>query len=671
MSFPTSEYIVISPDKHPGDTLGGALVYELDTGELAVRMDFLAARFYLDNGSLTLPKQRGYKLTGTRLRTFAALLAMPLLISHSNPIVPVDLISASASLDVPTLMPHNYPLTPVGLASAPALMGMPKMLPFNNILVPLDLVTGPPSFSSSSVTALFGSFATGAASLGTATFTQKQVLVGALLATGLASPGTATFSQKQVIVGTALATAGPVLGPATLSLKQTLIGTALATSAAYMEPAIGGPISFLLYDDFSRYTSSTNMNGQPPLIGPNAWSTTGAAPPTIVNGNPDTLQSTGTGYCYTNFSTLPTLLGCRLSATATGAEENTLAWAPVVPMTIHNLLHFQYGTDGFDLSLRLSDAVTFIMDGSWNSVQTANSFFDASVAVVGNVVTVIGPAGELFAVADPNVLTLTASPYSIFCEPSGGGAANGAIWKIWAFDAFYTPPSIGFDHLNPNDASTGSNVPTLTGSNLTITGNSTNWAEIRGLAGRTNGKVHFEVKIIALSGATYSTAFGIASKGSHTFSSGGPGGDFKSVGIYPNSATNQAQLYLAAAATTYSAAAMSGHVNDVYAIEVDFGNMKLWFKNVTQGSNWNNSGSDNPATNTGGYDLTSHSFSGSPWCINLWVDGSTSKLTLNTGGSAWALAPSTGFEPWLPANAAYLAKPIATAAASMGQPVLT
>lgn len=43
---------------------------------------------------------------------------------------------------------------------------------------------------------------------------------------------------------------------------------------------------------------------------------------------------------------------------------------------------------------------------------------------------------------------------------------------------------------------------------------------------------------------------------------------------------------------------------DVIGIAVDMTHMKVWFKNITQASNWNGSGTANPATNTGGIAIT-------------------------------------------------------------------
>ena len=92
---------------------------------------------------------------------------------------------------------------------------------------------------------------------------------------------------------------------------------------------------------------------------------------------------------------------------------------------------------------------------------------------------------------------------------------------------------------------------------------------------------------------------------------------------------------------------VTGVANDVIAFAVDFTNNKLWVKNVTHSGGWNNDviANQNPATNTGGYDISG--LSGGPYFIMASVGAvNGEKLTLNAGTSAFIGGFPTGFTAW-------------------------
>jgi hypothetical protein len=81
----------------------------------------------------------------------------------------------------------------------------------------------------------------------------------------------------------------------------------------------------------------------------------------------------------------------------------------------------------------------------------------------------------------------------------------------------------------------------------------------------------------------------------------------------------------------------------VCCIAVDFGNSRIWFR--SNGGNWNNSGTADPVTNTGGIDISV--MAAGPYFIGYRVDNQTGAVvTGNFGGSAYAQTAPSGFGNW-------------------------
>jgi hypothetical protein len=80
-------------------------------------------------------------------------------------------------------------------------------------------------------------------------------------------------------------------------------------------------------------------------------------------------------------------------------------------------------------------------------------------------------------------------------------------------------------------------------------------------------------------------------------------------------------------------------------VAVDRTNNKIWFKNLTAGSGWNNAviGSQNPATNTGGIDISA--ITGSVYPMSDQNDLNDAR-TVNLGASAYAGVIPAGFTNW-------------------------
>jgi hypothetical protein len=83
--------------------------------------------------------------------------------------------------------------------------------------------------------------------------------------------------------------------------------------------------------------------------------------------------------------------------------------------------------------------------------------------------------------------------------------------------------------------------------------------------------------------------------------------------------------------------AVAGNIG---CVAYDIGNGTIWFR--TNGGNWNNSGTSNPATNTGGISLL---FGSSVYPAAALYDA-TDQITVNFGATAYAFTPPTGFGNW-------------------------
>jgi hypothetical protein len=85
---------------------------------------------------------------------------------------------------------------------------------------------------------------------------------------------------------------------------------------------------------------------------------------------------------------------------------------------------------------------------------------------------------------------------------------------------------------------------------------------------------------------------------------------------------------------------------DIIGVAVDLTNSKIWIKNITRNSGWNNGaiGSQNPATNTGGQSLSA--LAAGPYYAMASVGQFNDYVCFNLGGSAFAGTPPAGATAW-------------------------
>lgn len=180
--------------------------------------------------------------------------------------------------------------------------------------------------------------------------------------------------------------------------------------------------------------------------------------------------------------------------------------------------------------------------------------------------------------------------------------------------------SASTDTWNSSDKSAGI---TLSNGNLTAACSSA--SGVRSITGHSSGKYHFELTVDTL-GANVEE-FGFASAG-HSLTDYGSGGtDAAAMG-------NEHFARYVGGSSNLGTLAFDWHTSDVVAFEVDFGGAIFRCQNFTQSSGWSS-------------DFSLTGLTGGPWYIRFNTDNATAtQVTLNTGGSAYAVTPTAGFGNW-------------------------
>lgn len=197
-----------------------------------------------------------------------------------------------------------------------------------------------------------------------------------------------------------------------------------------------------------------------------------------------------------------------------------------------------------------------------------------------------------------------------------------------------------WDTLDTDSVSTAG--VTFTNANLTAQISTSTHSVVQSLEGKKSGKwyVEFTVNTTSASlGVGLIPAWGVLSTFlGGTGSAGSPNGDAgwayynnTPSGLVENVGTAQTAVNLA----TYT-------TSDVIGMAVDLDNGRVWWRKNT-GSWVGTSGTPNPATNTGGFDISNLLTGGCRVYIGFDASVSGTKLTLNAGGSAFTGAVPSGF----------------------------
>jgi hypothetical protein len=187
--------------------------------------------------------------------------------------------------------------------------------------------------------------------------------------------------------------------------------------------------------------------------------------------------------------------------------------------------------------------------------------------------------------------------------------------------------------LDPSHCGTGI---ALSGGNLVATEGTpsgSNGDNCRSVASHSSGKFYAEMTITNIFDLT-TIAFGIMN------ASGGLNNSF--VGMDTNGIGAFTQRVWTAGSAGAQWASTNLAQGDVICMAADFDNGKIYFR--LNGGNWNNSGSANPATNTGGFALSV--LAAGPYFATVNMELATQVVTLDFGASAFAFAAPSGFGSW-------------------------
>lgn len=198
-------------------------------------------------------------------------------------------------------------------------------------------------------------------------------------------------------------------------------------------------------------------------------------------------------------------------------------------------------------------------------------------------------------------------------------AGNWVGWSVEVVDAAPPPP----DGWSPG-ATGQTGTPTFSNGNKTVSGNG--YRVFSATANPTTAKPYFEF--------TATSTFSVDDN----------------LGLSDSGVTKWVALFTGQMEDSVSGnigvAQQNATAGDVCGLAFDLVNKLVWYKNFTTGThNWNNSGTANPSTGTGGIAYTAALVS--PVAITYFTDdGSTAGVTLNTGTSAFTGTLPTGFTAW-------------------------
>jgi hypothetical protein len=185
---------------------------------------------------------------------------------------------------------------------------------------------------------------------------------------------------------------------------------------------------------------------------------------------------------------------------------------------------------------------------------------------------------------------------------------------------------------------------TLSGGNLTATNTLSAWVGTRSTGPHTSGKWYAELTVNTL-GGTNAFGFGICDA-SETLASGFIiGSDTHGIIMYNNLGGPTSGVFYNGGVVG-SIGTPLPVAGAVVGVALDMTLKKIWFYNPSAGQ-WNGAaiGSQNPATGTGGIDVTTILAAGNVY-LAIALSNSGAVVTLNAGASAFSNAVPSGFSGW-------------------------
>lgn len=193
-------------------------------------------------------------------------------------------------------------------------------------------------------------------------------------------------------------------------------------------------------------------------------------------------------------------------------------------------------------------------------------------------------------------------------------------------DAYMFGAGASTNSLNPADKAAS---VILSGGNLTATkSGSTAFASVRSVVSKTSGKWYYEATFVEFSSSFIIAGIANSSAGLGTFI----GADANGIAVL-----NTGDYYTGGAATPLFPALSEGNV---LGIALDLDARLVWFR--VGAGNWNNSGTADPATGTGGISLPAGMSTGAVYAA-VSVQTTGDQFTVNFGATAFANAPPSGY----------------------------
>jgi len=208
---------------------------------------------------------------------------------------------------------------------------------------------------------------------------------------------------------------------------------------------------------------------------------------------------------------------------------------------------------------------------------------------------------------------------------------------------------------NPSDKSASIN---LDGTSLIATRNSTNngaFKSVRAIQSYSSGKKYWEYTLHG--DAAPGMLLGVGDGGAWLES--GTGQVANTIGYF----SNDGVVYVAGSGASTQVALNNA---DVMSIALDMDNGKMWFRR--NAGNWNNSGTANPTTNTGGIDVSSAvgPFYPAASMLNQGTTLGDHTITANFGASTFAQSVPSGFTAWGGGGSTTVTKNIVTHYGAVG-----
>jgi len=258
--------------------------------------------------------------------------------------------------------------------------------------------------------------------------------------------------------------------------------------------------------------------------------------------------------------------------------------------------------------------------GNWNNSGTANP----STNTGGQNISWLTPAVYALVASNTSINPIVTINFgaSSFAQTIPSGFATWNAGPIGPTGA--TGPTPILSTWNPLDKSA---AVTLSNNNLTAQ-NTSGASGVRSTNSYTTGKWYFEITYTT-AGNNTNTCSGVA-----TAAAGLTTPFFNNVGVRCTTGD-----IIANASTVATLGAVT--VGSVLSFAVDLVNQQMWVR--LNGGNWNNSGTANPATNTGGFSI---SFFTAP--VFAWASfGDVLAVQVaNFGASAFAFVMPSGFTAW-------------------------